>query len=326
MDITLILLLAASGALLIPLLGGDGGDDDDDAIRGTFEDDEIEGTEGDDLILAWKGNDTINGLGGDNEIRPGEGDDTVDGGAGDDNIKGSPGEDTLTGGDGFDTIFGGADNDIIYGGADADFLTGGDGDDVIYGGTGFSGPDGAPIDTERAAEFMRGDDGDDRLFSWGDGGEVRGNADDDELILVTGEATLEAGGGQNDDFYVLANLDDTQLTEATIADFDPSRDTLTVTLDHLPEAGADLDAEVTLTFVDAADNDGVSGVRVNAAFTNPTDAPDDSEAASAFLVGATLDQLTAADIEVVVTAGTDIDSPQGAEDTLAAVKAALAGS
>lgn len=322
MDVTLILLLAATGALLIPLLGGDD-EAEEEGIRGTFEDDELDGTEEDDLIFGWRGDDVINGLGGDDEIRPGEGDDTVDGGEGDDNIKGSPGEDELTGGNGFDTIFGGADNDIIFGGADADFMAGGDGNDVIYGGFGFSGPGGEPIETERNPEFMRGDDGDDRLFSWGDGGEVRGNAGDDELVLLTGEATLEAGGGLNDDFYVLANIDDAQLTEATITDFDPTRDTLTVTIDHLPEAGADLDAEVTLTFVDAADNDGVSGVRVSAAFTNPGDAPDDSEAASAFLVGATLDQLTAADIEVVVTAGTDIDSPLGAENTLAAVKAAL---
>ncbi len=321
MDITLILLLAASGALLIPLLGGDGDDDDDDAIRGTFEGDEIEGTEGDDLILAWKGDDTINGLGGDDEIRPGEGDDTVDGGAGDDNIKGSPGEDTLTGGDGFDTIFGGADNDIIYGGADADFLTGGDGDDVIYGGTGFSGPDGAPIDTERPSEFIRGDDGDDRLFSWGDGGEVRGNADDDELILVTGEATLEAGGGLNDDFYVFASLEDAQLTDATIADFDPSRDTLTLTIDHVPQVGAALDVDVTLT---PKTVDGVNGVRVDAVFADPGAAPSESEAATAFLVGATVDQLSAANIEVVVTSGADVDDPVGAENTLAAVKAALA--
>jgi len=313
-----ILLLATSGLLLIPLLGGDDdGGGAEEGIRGTFEDDNITGTEGDDLILAWRGDDTINGLGGDDEIRPGEGADTVDGGDGDDNIKGSPGADNLTGGNGFDTIFGGADNDIIDGGADADFLTGGNGDDVIYGGFGFSGLGGDPIDTERAPEFIRGDDGDDRLFSWGDGGEVRGNADDDELILVTGEATLEAGGGQNDDFYVFANLEDAQLTDATIADFDPSRDTLTLTIDHVPDGGTPPEVDVTLTQVEV---DGVNGVRVDAVFVGPGDIPAEQEAASAFLVGATLDQLSSANIEAVLTTEADFEDP---ESTLTAVKTAL---
>jgi len=310
LDITVILLLAASGLLLVPLLGGD--DDDEEpqqGIRGTFEDD--------DLIQTWRGDDTINGLGGDDDIRPGEGADTVDGGDGDDNIAGSPGADNLTGGNGFDTIFGGADNDIIDGGADADFLTGGDGDDVIYGGFGFSGPGGEPIDTERPPEFIRGDDGDDRLFSWGEGGDVRGNADDDELILVTGAATLEAGGGLNDDFYIFANLEDAQLTNATIADFDPSRDTLTLTIDHAPEGGTLPEIEVTLTQVEV---DGVNGVRVDAVFVRPGDIPAEQEAASAFLVGATVDQLSSANIEAVLTNQAGIADP---EATLTEVKAAL---
>ena len=307
MDMAIILLLASSGLLLIPLLAGDGDSDgEEEGIRGTFGDDEIDGTEGDDLILAWSGNDTINGLGGDDEIRPGEGADIVDGGEGDDNIKGSPGEDNLTGGNGFDTIFGGADNDVIYGDADADFLTGGDGDDVIYGGFGFSGPGGDPIDTERAPEFIRGDDGDDRLFSWGEGGEVRGNADDDELILVTGEATLEAGGGQNDDFYVFANVSDSQLTEATIADFDPSRDTLTLTIDYVPDGGTPPDVDVTMTQTQV---DGVNGVRVDAVYTGAGDVPASSEAAVAFLPGATLAQLSSANIEAVLTTNADLTDP-----------------
>jgi len=318
MDMAIILLLASSGLLFIPLLAGDGdGDGEEEGIRGTFGDDEIFGTEGDDLILAWSGNDMINGLGGDDEIRPGEGADIVDGGEGDDNIKGSPGEDNLTGGNGFDTIFGGADNDVIYGDADADFLTGGDGDDVIYGGFGFSGPGGDPIDTERAPEFIRGDDGDDRLFSWGEGGEVRGNADDDELILVTGEATLEAGGGLNDDFYVFANLEDAQLTDATIADFDPSRDTLTLTIDYVPDGGTPPEVDVTLTQVEV---DGVNGVRVDAVFATGSSVPASSEAASAFLVGATIDQLSSANVEAVLTSEADFEDP---ESTLTAVKTAL---
>ena len=318
MDYTLLLLVAASGALLIPLLGGDDDDDtSENEIRGTFGDDDLVGTEGDDVIRGFLGDDTIDGMGGDDDIRPGEGLDTVDGGDGDDNIKGSPGDDYLFGGNGFDTIFGGADDDVIDGGADADFMAGGDGNDTIFGGYGFSGPGGEPIDTERNPEFMRGDDGDDRLFSWGEGGEVRGNADDDELILMTGDATLEAGGGLNDDFYVFANVDDAQLTEATIADFDPSRDTLVLTIDHTPDGGTPPDVDVTLTQVTV---DGVSGVRVDAAFTGPGDVPAESEAATAFLRGATLAQLSSANIEAVLTTDADLEDPEG---VLAGVKAAL---
>jgi len=316
MDITVILLLAASGALLIPLLGGEGDSEDDDEIRGTFgPDDPLEGTEGDDLIRGFLGDDVINGNGGDDEIRPGEGDDIVDGGAGDDNILGSPGADVLFGGDGNDRISGGADDDEIDGGADADFIAGGAGNDLIFGGYGSSG-DGAPMQEE-----LRGDDGDDTIFIWGEDGLARGGPDNDELVLVTGEATLRADGGTDDVFYVLANESDDQETHARIPDFDPTRDTLVMTVDHISDDGdpyGPFDVRIFNGF-----EDGVSGVRIVVGFDeDDLDIPDSYEGSSAFLVGLTVDQLDPDNIEVVLTTEADLEQPQV---TLAAVKSVLAG-
>ncbi|MGJ8586849.1 MAG: calcium-binding protein [Yoonia sp.] len=316
MDIGFLLLLLAGGALLVPLFGGDDDDaDDENQIDGTFEDDELEGTEGDDLIRGFLGDDTINGNGGDDEIRPGEGDDIVDGGAGDDNILGSPGADMLSGGDGNDRISGGADDDEIDGGADADFIAGGAGNDLIFGGYGNSG-NGAPMQEE-----LRGDDGDDTIFIWGEDGLVRGGPDNDELVLVTGEATLRADGGTDDVFYVFANEFDDQETHARIPDFDPTRDTLVMTVDHVPDDGdpyGPFDVRIFNGF-----EDGISGVRIVVGFDeDDLDIPDTYEGSSAFLVGLTVDQLDPDNIEVVLTTEADLEQPQ---ETLAAVKSVLAG-
>lgn len=314
MELTIILLLIGAGALVLPMLGGDDEDGSEDGIRGTFEDDALNGTEGDDLILGWQGNDVINGFGGDDEIRAGEGDDVVDGGDGDDTIFGGPGADILTGGAGSDTISGGAGDDIIYGGPDADTISGGAGNDTIFGGFGSSG-DGAPI-----REELRGDDGDDTIFIWGEDGLARGGQGNDELVLVTGEATLRADGGTDDVFYVFANESDGQETHARIPDFDPTRDTLVMTVDHVPDGGAPYDNFEVRIFNGFEDD--VSGVRVVVGFDDgDTDVPARYEGSSAFLVGLTVDQLNPDNIEVVLTSEADLAQPQ---NTLAAVQAAIA--
>ncbi len=314
MELTIILLLIGAGALVLPMLGGDDEDSAEEGIRGTFGDDELNGTEGNDLISGWQGNDVINGFGGDDEIRPGAGDDVVDAGDGDDTIFGSPGADILTGGAGNDTISGGADNDVIVGGADADTIFGGAGDDTIFGGYGTSG-EGASV-----REELRGDDGDDTIFVWGDNAVVRGGAGDDELVLVTGDATLRADAGAEDVFYVFANESDAQETHARIPDFDPTRDTLVMTVDHVPDGGAPYDAFDVRIF--DGFEDGVSGVRIVVGFDEgDTDVPASYEGSSAFLVGLTADQVNPDNIEIVLTSEADLAQPQ---NTLAAVKAAIA--
>lgn len=317
MDITILLLLLGVGALIIPQLGGDDPEPESNEIRGTFEDDKLVGTEAADLIYGFRGNDDIDGGDGNDEIRPGEGDDTVTAGQGNDYIYGSPGNDDLDGGVGNDTIFGGADDDVIDGDYGSDLLRGGDGNDTLFGGFDARLVDGELVPALQVTDAIRGDDGDDTIFIWGGGGKADGSADNDELILVTGEASLTAGGGLNDDFYVLANVTDDQLTEATITDFDPTRDTLVLTIDHVPDGGTPPDVDVTLTEVTV---DGVSGVRVEAVFVGPGDVPAENESATAFLRGATIAQLSSANIEAVLTSEADLFDP---ETTLANVKAAL---
>lgn len=317
MDMTILLLLIGVGALIIPQLGGDDGGGDaapeTNEIRGTFDDDTLVGSESADLIYGFQGNDTINGGDGDDEIRPGEGDDTVFAGLGNDYILGSPGNDDLDGGVGNDRIFGGADDDVINGNYGSDLLRGGDGNDTIFGGFDSRVVDGELVPALQSTDAIRGDDGDDTIFIWGGNGTADGSADNDTLVLVTGQASLTAGGGATDAFYALANVTDEQLTEATITDFDPSRDTLTLTIDYVPEGGVLPDVDFTLTDTTVG---GVSGVLVQAVFVGPGDVPAESEAATAFLQGATSAQLGAANIQVMLTAEADLFDP---EATLAGI-------
>lgn len=231
----------------------------------------------------------------------------VTGGPGNDYILGSPGNDELDGGVGNDRIFGGADNDVIDGGYGSDLLRGGDGNDTIYGGFDSRDVDGTLEPALQSTDGIRGDDGDDTIFIWGGGGTADGSADNDTLVLVTGEASLTAGAGVGDDFFVLANVTDEQLTEATITDFDPTRDTLVMTIDHVPDGGTPPDVDVTLTEVEV---DGVSGVRVEAVFVGPGDVPAENEAATAFLRGGTIAQLSAANISVQLTSEADLFDPE----------------
>ena len=287
-------------------------DDDEDEvkeseIRGTLDDDEITGTDGDDTILAWAGNDTIDGGSGNDEIRPGPGEDTVRGGNGNDWIVKSPGDDKLYGQVGRDTIYGGGGDDLIDGGYGSDTLGGNDGNDTIYGGFDARLIDGELVPALDATDDISGGPGDDTIYIWGGDGEARGGDGADDLVLVTGAATLEADAGFGDEFFVLANVTDDQLTEATITDFDPSRDTLTLTVDHVPEGGTLPNVDVTMTETEV---DGVSGVRVEAVFSGAGDVPDESEGAVAFLEGMTVDMLGSANIAVVATEQADLFDPE----------------
>ena len=105
-------------------------------------------------------------------------------------------------------------------------------------------------------------------------GEACGGDGADDLVLVIGAATLEADAGFGDEFFVLATVTDEQLTEATITDFDPSRDTLTLTIDYVPEGGTLPDVDVTMTETQFY---GVSRVRVEAVYSGSGDVPNESE-------------------------------------------------
>ncbi|WP_052700915.1 calcium-binding protein [Loktanella sp. S4079] len=316
MYVTLAVIFAALGIAFMAVPE----DDDDEAttdgeIRGSKGDDDIVGTDGDDTILSWAGNDHIAGGDGNDEIRPGPGDDVVYGGNGQDWIVKSPGDDVLHGQVGRDRIFGGAGDDYIDGGYGSDTLGGNEGNDTILGGFDARLEDGALVPAADATDDISGGDGDDTIYIWGGDGEARGDDGADDLILVTGSATLEAGAGLGDDFYVLANVTDAQLSEATITDFDPSRDTLTLTVDHVPEGGTLPDVDVTMTETTV---DGVSGVRVEAVYTGDGDTPAESEGAVAFLQGMTIELLSPANIAVVSTEEADLFDPEATMGNLVA--------
>jgi Ca2+-binding RTX toxin-like protein len=314
MYVTLAVLLATFGVIMLSAEDDDDDDANDGEIRGTSGDDDITGTEENDIIRTWAGDDTIDGGAGDDEIRPGEGDDLVYGGDGRDWIIGSPGEDELYGQVGGDRVFGGDGNDFIDGGYGSDRLGGQDGDDTIFGGFDSRDEAGTLVEALENTDTITGGDGDDTIYIWGGDGTADGEDGSDDLILVTGSASLTAGAGVGDDFYVLANVTDDQLTEATIEDFDPGRDTLTLTIDHVPEGGTLPGVIVTMSEQRV---DGVDGVVVRAEYDGTTGSvPTDNEGAIAFLPGREIDDLSGADISVVSTAEADLFDP---EATMAAI-------
>lgn len=310
MDISVLLILLGLGALIIPLASGGADDDEpseDGTIRGTFGNDVINGTEGDDIIRGFLGNDTIDGLGGNDEIYGGEGNDTIFGGDGRDLLFGGPGDDVIDGGNGNDTIEGGAGNDTLNGGYGADIIRGGNGDDLIFGGPAARlNDDGDYVLATDINDTLRGGGGEDTIYIWGgdpavagkEGGFASGGRNDpevvggdgavldqkDELILVSGSATLEDLQGTTD-FFMLANLDDGLETQATITQFRLESHRLILTVDA--ETADTLALDYTLT---ATTLNGVPGVMVTAVMTDPAGLSSDQyEGSSAFLRGATLD-------------------------------------
>lgn len=313
MDLSVILLLVAAGALVLPMIGGDGDDDTEDK-RGTLGEDDITGTSGADDISGFDGNDIISGLGGNDFINAGLGDDTVFGGDGRDVIEGRAGSDTLFGEDGNDTLLGGGDDDTLYGGYGNDVVRGGAGSDTIFGGFSarLSSADGDNVDVPDRADpnaetdpwadhadgelrnatdrtdILRGEDGEDTIYIWGGDGLASGGLSDsgsgdqkDEVILVSGRATLEDGSGTTD-FYALANLADNEPTFATFTEFDTFEHRLILTVDADTDVALELDFKMTDEVIDD-----VPGVLVETVVTNPPSGVT-FEGASAFFRGATL--------------------------------------
>jgi hypothetical protein len=157
-------------------------------------------------------------------------------------------------------------------------------------------------------DTLRGEGGEDTIYIWGGdpavagkgGGFASGGRNDtdvvgedgavldqkDELILVSGSATLEDLQGTTD-FFVLANLDDALQTQATITQFRLEDHRLILTVDADTDTSNALGLDFTLQ---ATTLNGVSGVLVTAVVTNPNGlTADQYEVSSAFLRGATLD-------------------------------------
>ncbi|PUB10904.1 calcium-binding protein [Yoonia sediminilitoris] len=329
MDLTLLLLLGLGLAIAVPIFGGDDdqtepeapeqreveeedafGNPGDNIIIGDFQDNVIDGTDGNDAIKGLKGDDTINGGAGIDTLAGGFGNDIVRGGDDRDVITGFDGDDQLFGDAGNDTIQGGAGNDRIDGGLGFDILRGGDDDDVVLGGAAAIRGDGGDLVLDDArGDIARGLDGNDKVYIWGRGGLAVGGEGDDKLVLVTGQGTLEDEDGPTE-FFVLANAeDDTILTRATITEFNPFEDVLTLTVDGDPGAGPAPEVEVFAEEQTRTEGDReVRGVFVKAQLVGP-DIPG-SEEAGAFLRGATLDQLNADNVRVAFTENADYFDPE----------------
>ena len=117
---------------------------------------------------------------------------------------GGGGADSLLGGVGDDALQGGSGDDSLFGGPGGDTMMGGAGDDLLDGRV----MDGA-ADTD-GRDFLNGGDGDDRVVL---------GADD------------WANGGAGEDTFVLGDWMTLGEQTATIDDFDPAADRLTVVYD-----------------------------------------------------------------------------------------------
>lgn len=317
MEITILLAVLGIGALLIPLLSDDGADDEDTAsglIKGTPEDDEIEGSTGADEIFGFRGDDVINGNGGLDVISGSGGEDIITGGADRDEISGGADDDQLFGLGGSDTIEGGGGNDFIDAGKGNDIVRAGNGDDTVLGNYG--------------TDTIRGEGGNDELFLWGEGGTAFGGEGDDDLVMVTGQGTLDGVAGTNT-FYALANDDDDQETLAIIQElgvedqFTPD-DTIVMTIDTSDPDALDADLEIS---VEVGTRNGENGYVIEVFFADPNDEPgagETFETASVFIYGTSVPIQTVVDsIQVDVTLNAELTT-DGAQATFDAVQSGAA--
>lgn len=320
---SLLLLFVVGAALVVPAIGDDddGGSDrsSDERIKGSPEDDVIDGTSGNDEIVSWKGDDTINAGAGEDEIKAGEGNDTVFGGDDRDVIKGGPGDDMLFGEEGSDTIEGGAGDDTMDGGYGFDIMRGGNGNDIMFGGPAARAVGGDLIPETGAKDIVRGEDGEDEIYIWGALGKAVGGDDDDTLVLVTGNGTLEDEQGETD-FIILANAADDAPTNGIITEFNPAQDTLTLTVDGVLNGAPAPDVEFTLTETTITEGSNtVNGVMVRAQIEAGEAVPAESEGSQVFLRGATIAQLSGATINVEFTDDASYFNPEETVAGLASV-------
>lgn len=211
-------------------LSGNGGDD---VISGGADNDYISGGEGNDRLLGDDGMDTLIGGGGNDTMRGGTGMDVISATRGLNAMYGEDGNDTITGGTDADTIDGGAGNDLLSGGAGADMIWGGLGHDSLIGGDGnnnLNGGDGQ--DTLRGGandDTLVGGAGND-LISTGRGLDsvMAGDGDDRIEVDMTGTSSNFLTGGEGADRFVFLNAQTTGVSRASILDFDPSQDLLTI--------------------------------------------------------------------------------------------------
>ena len=240
-------------------------------------------TPGDDLIvLPEEGSADYPDYGTGSVIFGDEGDDTMIGQSAGDVFFGEAGDDELFGG-GNDQLFGGAGNDLLSGGPGNDLLTTetADGSDTLYGGA----------DDDEIAAF--GEIGTDAIHH------ISGGAGDDNITLQGGAYLVSLGSGA--DMLTLQPEDGESgvSSAALISDFDVTEDTLMIMVE-----GPSSSAATALTYT-------LSQVETDLGLATLVEPAVSSEAVAtalagsvnggvALLLGVTPDQLTAANIQVVL--------------------------
>ena len=240
-------------------------------------------TPGDDLIvLPEEGSADYPDYGTGSVIFGDEGDGTMIGQSAGDVFFGEAGDDELFGG-GNDQLFGGAGNDLLSGGPGNDLLTTetADGSDTLYGGAG---------DDEIAAF---GEIGTDAIHH------ISGGAGDDNITLQGGAYLVSLGSGA--DMLTLQPEDGESgvSSAALVSDFDVTEDTLMIMVE-----GPSSSAATALTYT-------LSQVETDLGLATLVEPAVSSEAVAtalagsvnggvALLLGVTPDQLTAANIQVVL--------------------------
>lgn len=242
--------------------------DDRNVEFGTNRADNLTGTSGDDAIFALGQADVVRALAGDDLVEAGsnndtvfgaEGDDILGGGSGADVLYGDQGNDALLGNGGDDLLIGRGGDDLLIGGGGADSLNGGPGADLLISGNveidgegevdlnaaalaaarAYSSADIEDIDfaTLEAEGALNGVD--DRFLAQRpeatQGGDLRGGADDDILILAGGDT---AEGGTGSDTFVLHEDMQDEMT-VVITDFAADDDLLI--LEHDTETAPEIE-------------------------------------------------------------------------------------
>ncbi|MEY4754145.1 MAG: hypothetical protein RJA44_1820, partial [Pseudomonadota bacterium] len=180
------------------LLGADGNDRLDGGFGGN---DSLSGGLGNDTLLGYSGNDVLDGGDGGDYLRGGSGNDVIRGGAGDDQSGKFHYKGTYYVYD--QGIYGEAGNDTIDGGDGSDYISGGSGDDSVVGGSGAL--DGADrLTDESGFDTLRGGEGNDTLTDLNGGGQLYGEAGDDQLEMYGSAAPSMLDGGAGNDSILLA--------------------------------------------------------------------------------------------------------------------------
>lgn len=250
-------------------------------ILGSKDNDTLEGMAGNDTLISGAGNDFLDGGTGNDSIDGGIGNDILVGGDGRDILVGGSGDDKLDGGKDDDTLNGDVGKDTLNGGAGVDKLTGGDGNDyyiidnskdvvtetnknlkiggddtvetslvnytlpknvenLIFTGNANNNGTGNELNNK-----ITGNIGDNQLF---------GEAGNDWIISASGVDLLDGGlgmdtleGGDDDDVYVMNNIEDQIIETENGGEFDLVKATVSFDLNSAPNVeGLELSGQKAL--------------------------------------------------------------------------------